>query len=393
MIPHAPASPANSTIAPMTMADVLAAAPPDLTTTEAEEVARTLFDIGGTARALVSERDQNFLLTDATGGEQVLKVSNAAEDRGVVEMEVAAVAHIATVEPDLPVPVALPALDGRPIAECEVRGARHLVRVIPRMPGRTVASTELDHRAIEQLGQVVARLGRALRAFFHTAAGRAIDWDQQRLPGLMPHASLVTDPARRALLERVLMRFADSVLPALPRLRAQVIHNDVTLDNLLLDDELRVTGIIDFGDMAHTALILDVPAALQSLVRDRNDLFEVTDAFLAGYASVLPLEAAEAELLGDLLAGRMAQTILISAWRMPQHPENEYIRGWAGPAWELLEQIDAIGFDKVSRRMATIARAPLGRRTQDDELLGRRQRVMGTALESLSYRHPLHLVR
>jgi len=70
----------------MTTADVLAAAPPDLTTTEAEEVARTLFDIGGTARALVSERDQNFLLTDATGGEQVLKVSNAAEDRGVAKL-------------------------------------------------------------------------------------------------------------------------------------------------------------------------------------------------------------------------------------------------------------------------------------------------------------------
>ncbi len=90
----------------------------------------------------------------------------------------------------------------------------------------------------------------------------------------------------------------------------------------------------------------------------------------------------------------MAQTILISAWRMPQHPDNEYIRGWAGPAWELLEQIEAIGFDEASRRMAAIARAPLRRSTAaDDQLLARRHRVLGTALESLSYRHPLHLVR
>jgi len=378
----------------MTTADVLAAAPPDLTTTEAEEVARTLFDIGGTARALVSERDQNFLLTDATGGEQVLKVSNAAEDRGVVEMEVAAVAHIATVEPDLPVPVALPALDGRLIAECEVRGARHLVRVIPRMPGRTVASTELDHLAIEQLGQVVARLGRALRAFFHPAAGRTIDWDQQRLPGLMPHASLVTDPARRALLERVLTRFGGSVLPALPRLRSQVIHNDVTLDNLLLDDELRVTGIIDFGDMAHTALILDVPATLQSLVREREDVFDVAEAFLAGYASVTRLERAEADLLGDLLLGRMAQTILISIVRTRQYPGNAYIHGWSEPAWELIEQLERVGFDESSRRLAAIGRAPARPSgAADEELIARRRRVMGSALEPLSYRRPLHLVR
>ena len=348
----------------MTTADVLAAAPPDLTTTEAEEVARTLFDIGGTARALVSERDQNFLLTDATGGEQVLKVSNAAEDRGVVEMEVAAVAHIATVEPDLPVPVALPALDGRLIAECEVRGARHLVRVIPRMPGRTVASTELDHLAIEQLGQVVARLGRALRAFFHPAAGRTIDWDQQRLPGIMPHASLVTDPARRALLEGVLMRFGDNVLPALPRLRSQIIHNDVTLDNLLLDDQHLVTGIIDFGDMAHTALILDVPATLQSLVRDRNDIFDVAEPFLAGYASVTPLEPDESDLLGDLLLGRMAQTILISVERTRQYPDNAYIHGWLEPAWELLAQLDRIGFDEASRRLSACSRRLSARRSR-----------------------------
>ena len=36
--------------------------------------------------------------------------------------------------------------------------------------------------------------------------------------------------------------------------------------------------------MAHTALVLDVPATLQSLVRGRTDLFDVAEAFLAGYA-------------------------------------------------------------------------------------------------------------
>jgi 4-aminobutyrate aminotransferase-like enzyme len=233
----------------------------------------------------------------------------------------------------------------------------------------------------------------ALRGFFHPAAGRTIWWDQQHLPELARRVTVDEPPERRDLLARVLERFGRRVTPALPRLRSQVIHNDVTLDNLLLDDAHRVSGIIDFGDMAHTALVLDVPATLQSLLRDRIDLFEVTDAFLAGYASVLPLEPMEGELLADLLAGRMAQTILISAWRMPQYPDNEYIRGWADPAWELLEQMDDIGFDEASRRLAVVARAPMGRRVSDTDLLARRQRVLGTALESLSYRRPLHLVR
>ncbi len=42
----------------------------------------------------------------------VLKVSNAAEDPGVVEMEVAAVEHVARMDPALPVPRARPTTGG-----------------------------------------------------------------------------------------------------------------------------------------------------------------------------------------------------------------------------------------------------------------------------------------
>ncbi len=378
----------------MTAADVLDTGPPGLSPTDAEEVGRTTFGIGATAEPLVSERDQNFRLTESQGQRWVLKVSNAAEERPVVEMEVAAVAHIAAIDPGLPVPLARPSVSGDTVAAVTIGGAAHLVRLLPFMPGRTAAPGELDGAAIAHIGAVVARTGLALRGFFHPAAGRVIGWDQQRLPGLMRHAALVRDPRRRALLDRVLARFEVNVLPVLPRLRAQVIHNDVTLDNLLLDTEHHVTGIVDFGDMAHTALVLDIPASLQSLVRGRDDVFEVSDAFLAGYTAIVPLEEREAELLGDLLAGRMAQTILISAFRTRQYPDNAYIHGWSEPAWDLLTQLDGIGFDAAARRLAGLARAPRGRRRiPDQELLGRRATVLGTALEPLSYRRPLHLVR
>ncbi len=373
--------------------DVLDAAPPALSPDQAADLARAHFGLEVVATDIVSERDQNFRLTDADGGAWVLKVSNAAEDRGVVEMEVAAVERIAMLDASLPVPLARPALHGSPIASAEVDGSTHLVRLLPLLPGRNASATELDAATLTRIGEVVARISIALRGFFHPAAGRRIWWDQRYVPELARLAPPIDDPARRELLARTLARFDKHVVPALPRLRGQLIHNDVTLDNLLLDEGQQVTGIIDFGDMAHTALVLDVPATLQSLVRGRTDLFEVSEAFLGGYASVLPLEEGEAALLGDLLAGRMAQTILISAWRMPQYPDNEYIRGWAEPAWALLEQLESIGFDEAAARMEAIARAPIRRRVPSGELLARRRRVLGSALESLSYRTPLHLVR
>jgi 4-aminobutyrate aminotransferase-like enzyme len=282
------------------------------------------------------------------------------------------------------------------VTEVALGEATHLVRCIPLLPGRTWQPPELDERVVRNIGEVTARMGRALRGFFHPAAGRAIEWDQQHLPELMRHADLVTDPDRRALLHRVLERWRRNVEPALPALRAQVIHNDITLDNLLLDEDGHVTGVIDFGDMAHTAVVLDLPATLQSLVREREDIFAVAGAFLPAYASVLPLEPMEADLVGDLLAGRMAQTILISAWRTPRFPDNDYITGWEGPAWVLLEQLEAAGWEEAGRRLSVMARAPLRRGRSSapppDADVASRRGVLGKALEPLTYRRPLHLV-
>src|SRR5687768_18431012 len=115
----------------MTTADVLDAPPPALSGRHAEEVARERYGLEATAEPLVSERDQNFRLTDASGAAWVLKVSNAAEDRAVVEMEVGAVERIVSVDPALPVPVARPALDGSSVCTAVVGGATHLVRMLP----------------------------------------------------------------------------------------------------------------------------------------------------------------------------------------------------------------------------------------------------------------------
>ncbi|MCV0403007.1 MAG: aminotransferase class III-fold pyridoxal phosphate-dependent enzyme [Chloroflexi bacterium] len=383
----------------MATTHVLDAQPPDLTTADAERIAHDRFGVDGSARPLVSERDQNFAIAADDGSAWVLKVSNRAEDPAVIDMEVRAVEHVARIDPSLPVPLARRSADGAPITRVDVSGTEHLVRLIPLLPGRTADPTGLDPAGLRGIGEAVARLALALRGFFHPAAGRSIWWDQKELPALMPHAELVADPDRRRLLETVLDRFRASVVPALPTLRAQVIHNDVTLDNLLLDADGSVSGIIDFGDMAHTALVLDVPATIQSLVRDRRDIFEVAAAFLSGYTALLPLEEAERELLGDLLAGRMAQTILISEVRTRQYPDNAYIRGWSEPAWQLLRQLEEVGWDVASRRLAGAARSvPVMRSTPvaapgEDELIARRTRVLGSALEPLTYRRPLHLVR
>ena len=380
-------------------ADVLGSDAPTFTAEEAESLARALFGVSGTAVPLVSVRDQNFRLTDEDGDGWVLKISNAVEDPAVVDMEVQAVRHVARVDPTLPVPVPRLAEDGDAVVRVPGRAGVHLVRLIPFLPGRHVEPSSLSPDTLAEIGRVTARLGRALRGFFHPAAGRVILWDLKHLDLLRPHLDAVTDPTRRSLVEAAFERYDRRVAPALPTLRSQVIHNDLTLDNLLLDGD-RVSAIVDFGDMAHTAMALDLPAMLQSVLRGRSDMFEAAATAIRGYVEVTPLEAEEADLLADLLAARMVQTVLISVWRIAQYPDNAYITGWLEPAYALLEQLEAAGWEESGRRLAQAAGSPMRvagspmrvPAVPTPELAGRR-RVLGSALSPLTYERPLHLVR
>jgi 4-aminobutyrate aminotransferase-like enzyme/Ser/Thr protein kinase RdoA (MazF antagonist) len=377
-----------------THANVLGADAPAFNPEEAEALARALFGLRGSASPLVSERDQNFHLTDAGGAGWVLKISNEVEDPAVVDMEVQAVRHVAAMDPGLPVPVPRLAESGEAVVEVPGRsGGQHQVRLIPFLPGTHVKPSDLSPAALAEIGRVTARLGRALRGFFHPAAGRTILWDLKHLDHLRVHLDAVTDAARRAQVERTLARYDRIVAPALPGLRAQVIHNDLTLDNLLLDGD-QVSAILDFGDMAHTSLAFDLPAMLQSVLRGRTDLFEASAAAIGGYTQVTPLEDEEAELLADLLAARMVQTILISVWRTAEYPDNAYITSWLEPAYQLLDQLEAAGWDVAVRRLAAAARGG-GRSVAipSQELAERRRRVLGSALSPLTYDRPLHLVR
>jgi 4-aminobutyrate aminotransferase-like enzyme/aminoglycoside phosphotransferase (APT) family kinase protein len=355
---------------------VLESAPPRFTADDAARIAAQLFGVTGRASELGSERDQAFLL-----GNGVLKISNRGEDEAVLDFEEAAIAHVAAVDPELPV--------ARPLAP-RARFDGHHVRLFERLHGSN-AGAELDAAAVREVAAVHARLCLALRSFFHPAAGRELLWSPQAAPRLRPLLGEIAEPDRRALVARALDRFEERVLPEWGRLRAQVVHGDFNLDNLLLDERGRVAGILDFGDCCHTALAADVAVALASFLRGRppEDAFRVARIALDGYASRLPLEPLELELLGDLVAARLAAIVSISAWRSSRFPENAaYIEAWDDDSWRLLELLDALTAEEVAHELGA-SRRP----TATPDLVRRRSEALGGLLTPLTYSRPVHAVR
>ncbi|HXF74360.1 MAG TPA: aminotransferase class III-fold pyridoxal phosphate-dependent enzyme [Actinomycetota bacterium] len=373
--------------------DPLASPPPAFPAELAAAVARRTFGLEGALSPLVSERDQNFRLETPRGERFLFKISNPADDRAVVEMQTAALRHIERVDPSLPVMRVVPTSEGAPWAEVTgPDGRTYPVRAFTFLPGRHVRAGELTPGAIRGIGEVAARLGRALRGFFHPAAGYEILWDVKHAPRLRGLLGHLGDAGRRAQAARVLDRFEERVSPAFPALRAQVIHGDLTLDNALFDDDLRVTGIVDFGDMSHTALVCDLAVAVADVLQGRPDATAAAEALIRGYARVTPLEDPEAELLVDLVAARLVTAVVITAWRVKLYPENEgYISSWDAGARAFLDLLEAEGLDAVGRRWAHAARGLPYRPAASDALLARRRRHLPRS--PLFHDRPVHLVR
>ncbi|HEX7994748.1 MAG TPA: aminotransferase class III-fold pyridoxal phosphate-dependent enzyme [Streptosporangiaceae bacterium] len=387
---------------------VLQTQPPAFTPEQACEIGRATFGIeASSAKSLGSERDQAFMLTGPSGSDvAVLKVSNPAEDPAMLDMEAMAALHAARCDPGLTIamPRRMPAAHASQPAElAEFRarwnhqGASHWVRAYDVLPGRIrLDPLTLPDAALTAWGATTARLGLALRSFIHPSAIRRLPWDVQQASRVRPMTASIADRDARAAVDAVLDRYDLVVAPRWGLLRAQVIHSDLTSDNVLADDDGMITGIVDFGDMTHTALIADLAAVLDSLCggRDQANMFRVARLVIDGYERMLPLEPVELELLGELWAARAAVTIAIGSWRAGSGLEDPaFAERFSASALAMIDNLLSAGWAGVARQLGAenCASVPASGTEPMQALADRRDAVFGPAMEPLSYAEPIEM--
>lgn len=333
----------------------LSSSVPDLSLAEAAELAARLYGIAVEAALLTSERDQNFRLAAVDGSSHLLKIINPSETDEVVELQTACLDHIARVAPTLPVPRVLRTLagsDGDTITLSD--GRRCAVRLLTYLEGVQAKNMARSRPQRVQLGMRLAELDLALRDFVHPAASHDLLWNVARADRLAHLIDEITGSDRRDIVRHFMNRFASDVLPRLGALRAQVIHNDYHLYNVLVasDHPDQVTGIIDFGDMVHAPLIGEVATGAAYQMADTPDPLAAAAEFVGAYHAILPLLAEEQEIVTDLIATRHLITVLISEWRSRRYPENHaYIMRHNPAAWDALRMMADLSRDSARDRL------------------------------------------
>ena len=372
---------------------VLDAEVPAFGVPEAERALADVYGVAGHVTSLRSERDRNFFVT-ADDQRWVLKVSGVVETDATLDMENQAMAWFARQTEDLRVPALHPTVDGQPVTEVVgTDGRTHQARLITVVAGSASDEVELLDGFDEELGRACAQAARAMYGFAHPAAIRDLEWDPRRVHTLAGRLDRLA-PDLRALVAAVLDGLGD--LPARAAgLPAGTFHGDITLSNVMTVDGRTVEGVIDFGDLHHTARVADLAIALTSLLRVREDPYAATIEFLRGYQRVQPLEEGEVEVLGDLVLARLAASLLITATLVSGDADHAATAaamadGSVRALTRLWSERDR--YDVAIARATGLAR---GRSTTEPahDLHERRQRSMGGTLSPLFYDRPLHIVR
>ena len=363
---------------------------------EARRLASSLFGFDGEASDLGGERDQTFKIRNGASS-RVLKISNRSETHAGLEFELAMLRHIDAVDAELPVPRPLPLADPSrgTAAEAYLGLARDgdgecFVRMLTHLDGQVnVVGAGLSDHSFRHFGQTAGRLGRALRGCFHPAAGRTLLWDLSQIGEMRPLLDRIPEPRRRALVERAIDRFQAEALPRWSSLRAQIVHADLNLENVLFNGEGDVCGILDFGDAVHGPILLDVASAIAALMRrqDPAQMLRASRLFLDGYAATTPLEPVELELLGTVIGARLASMLTGGTWLLERHPDNAvHFESLLEDSWQILEALDAAGPEAVNR--ALTSQPP---RQPATALRAKRLRLLGPTFSKLFYDDPVHV--
>ena len=319
-------------------------------TTEAQAVrlARELYGLETSARALPGEYDDNFHLTSAAGHAFVLKVMHPAREHSFIDLQCRALTHLAQRAPHLPLPRVKPNRSGELFTSMAAAdGSGRLVWLLTFVIGTALAEV-CPHtpELLGDLGRFLGEMDAALQSFTHAAAHRELKWDSSRAAWIRDFVKHIADAQRRALVEKFLALYEAEVLPLLTRLRRSVIYGDANDHNVLVSNPWppprQVVGVIDFGDMHHGLTVSEPAIAAAYAILGKEEPLPAAAAIVAGYHRAFPLDDLELRVLYALIGARLAVSVTKSAHRKTIKPDDPYVTVSEAPAWEALERLAKI---------------------------------------------------
>jgi len=280
-------------------------------------------------------------------------------------------------------------LNGEKTLEWEYDGTKLIVRILSFLEGNFMGEKSPLMSFFAMLGEFMGKLDNTLSKINEPLFRQLhLEWDLANFLENEELCQYIKNPYNRTLVEYFFLQYREIVTPAYKNLRKSLIHNDINDWNVLAADN-KVAGLIDFGDMVHTATINELAIALAYAMMKQDDPLAVAYELIKGYHSVFPLKEEELDILYYLSASRLCTTIVMAAKNASNDPNNEYFQISAQPAWDVLHKwirISPLKARKVFHKACGLT-VPMHTKSKK-ELLIERNKYLPSSL-SVSYNEPL----
>ncbi|MGB1308973.1 MAG: aminotransferase class III-fold pyridoxal phosphate-dependent enzyme [Oceanihabitans sp.] len=292
-------------------------------------------------------------------------------------------------EQSFPEPVAFK--DGNFLKITDINNTKTICRLLTFLDGDFLGDVTHTPNLVASIGAFTAKMDlQLLKLNNYVLKARQWEWDLQYLQLNKKYITAIEDVRNRNLVSYFFQQYELHVNPKLPELRKSIIHNDVNEWNVLVKNNA-ISGLIDFGDLAHSYLINEVAIAITYACYDKENALEWAIHFLKGYHKILPLAEKELDILYYLIAGRLCTSICNSAHAKKADPENSYASSSEKNAWKMLYQWITINPIHAKNEFYKAAGFNIETPKSVTDLIAKRHNISSPIL-SLSYDNPIYMV-
>ncbi|MFK7833478.1 MAG: aminotransferase class III-fold pyridoxal phosphate-dependent enzyme [Winogradskyella sp.] len=296
-----------------------------------------------------------------------------------------------TLKKDQSFPEPIAFKDGNFIKITDIDNTKTICRLLTFLDGDFLGDVNHTPNLVESIGAFTAQMNlQLLKINNYVLKARQWEWDLQYLQLNKKYIPDIEDSSNRNLVSYFFQQYELHVNPKLPELRKSIIHNDVNEWNILVKDNA-ISGLIDFGDLAHSYVINEVAIAITYACYDKDKPLEWAIHFLKGYHKILPLEKKELDILYYLIAGQLCTSLCNSAHAKKADPENSYASSSEKNELKMLHKWITINPIQAKNQFYKALSFKIETPKSTTDLITNRHNVSSPIL-SLSYHDPIYMV-